>query len=75
MSQLTEIATFRVPSGTVARLKTLAHRLSLTTGNDITWGAILREAVEERLAGKDLTRSQTDLSSTPESRKRDDHLS
>jgi hypothetical protein len=72
--QLTEIATFRVPSGTVARLKTLAHQLSLTTGNDITWGAILRQAVEERLVATDSTQPLTDRVTTPP-RKRDDDLS
>jgi hypothetical protein len=44
-----ELATFRVPAGTVKRLRTIAHRRSLASGQDVSWCGILRQLVEKAL--------------------------
>jgi hypothetical protein len=54
MQPRTEIASFRVKPGTVARLKMIAHRLSLGSGKDVTWSSILREVLEQNLLVKDV---------------------
>src|SRR4051794_39157274 len=43
MKGKTEIAAFRVPRGTVARLKMMAHRRSLESGREVTWSSMVRE--------------------------------
>jgi hypothetical protein len=50
MVERTEVAAFRVPKGTVGRLKMLAHRLSLERGVDVSWCSLLREYVEKNLS-------------------------
>jgi predicted DNA-binding protein len=47
--QKTEVTTIRLPEGMVRRLRQLAHRLSLKRGKDVTWAALVREALEARL--------------------------
>ena len=41
----TEVVSLRLPQGTVRRLRELAHRRSLERGTDVTWAALVREAI------------------------------
>ena len=54
MTEATEVAAFRVPRGTVAKLKLLAHHLSLERGKDVTWSSIMREAIEKNLSERNV---------------------
>jgi hypothetical protein len=49
MKDHTEVASFRVPVGTVAELKLLAHKRSLEEGRDITWSGIVRNLIVDLL--------------------------
>jgi predicted DNA-binding protein len=49
MAENTEVASFRVPEGTLSRLRMLAHRRSLEQGRDVTWSELVREVVEKNL--------------------------
>jgi hypothetical protein len=50
MTRSSEIASFRVPCGTLGRLRRIAHVLSLKSGADTTWADIIRATVERTLA-------------------------
>ena len=67
MIETTEVASLRVPRGTVARLKMLAHKKSLEKGIDISWSAMVRECLEANLLGQE--------SETSGSKPRKKHLS
>jgi hypothetical protein len=49
MTRGTEIASLRFPCGTLARLRRIAHVVSLKTGTETTWAEILRELVDRNL--------------------------
>lgn len=45
----TEVASVRLPHGTVVRLRMLAHKRSLERTQDLSWSDILREAIVKLL--------------------------
>jgi hypothetical protein len=49
LTDRTEVASFRVPLGTVAKLRRLAHQRSLEEGRDITWSGIVRNLIVDLL--------------------------
>jgi hypothetical protein len=53
----------RLPDGVKVRLRTLAHQESLRTGSEVSWTDLVREAVDEFLAGRDDGQPQPTLDS------------
>ncbi len=49
MAVTTEVASIRVPKGTVSRLKMLAHKKSLDEGTDISWCEVVRKILAENI--------------------------
>ena len=45
----TEVMSLRVPTGTVLKIRKLAHEASLQRGREITWYSLVREAIEKQL--------------------------
>jgi hypothetical protein len=41
----TEVTSIRLPNGSIQQLRRLAHQVSLARGKDVSWSALVREAV------------------------------
>jgi hypothetical protein len=52
----TEVASLRVPEGTIKKLKMLAHRISLERGEDVTWNMLVKELISKHLLDDEVER-------------------
>jgi predicted DNA-binding protein len=50
---MTEVTTIRLPKGVKLRLRILAHKLSIELQRDVSWSAMVREAIEQFLLAKE----------------------
>ncbi len=49
MAEKTEVASMRVTRGTLAKLRMVAHKLSLERRTDVTWYGLVMELINQHL--------------------------